>query len=80
VARLAVAALVAFEINILKGGSMASLVPVVAESEEPDPDDVAVVGIDLDEFEDDRRDPEWQAFLKRAKVYRQRLRLEGRIR
>lgn len=58
---------------------MASLVPVVAESEEPDPDDVAVVGIDLDEFEADRRDPEWQAFLTRAKSYRQRLRLEGRI-
>ena len=59
---------------------MATLVPVVAESDEPDPDDVAVVGIDLDEFEDDRRDHEWQAFLKRAKAYRQRLRLEGRIR
>jgi hypothetical protein len=59
---------------------MATLVPVVAESEVPDPDDLAVVGIDLDEFEDDRRDAEWQAFLKRAKSYRQRLRLEGRIR
>jgi hypothetical protein len=40
----------------------------------------AHVGIDLDELEADRRDPEWQAFLKRAKAYRRHLRLSKRLR
>lgn len=59
---------------------MATVVPIVARSgEEPDPDQVLAV-VDLDEFEQDRRDAKWQAFLKKARERRVQLRLEQRIR
>lgn len=40
----------------------------------------ALVDINLDELKADRRDPEWQAFLKRAKAYRGQLRRNNRLR
>ena len=57
---------------------MGQIHPVVESAVDVKPEDV-VAEIDLDEFEEDRRDPEWQDFLSKAKAYRARLRLEDRI-
>jgi hypothetical protein len=53
--------------------------PVLARDTEPVAADEVAGVIDIEDLEDDRRDPEWQAFLKAALCYRSELRLEGRI-
>jgi hypothetical protein len=59
---------------------MATVIPIVAKNEEAQGVDEVLTVIDLDEFEEDRRDAEWQAFLLEARKRRAKLRLEDRIR
>lgn len=54
--------------------------PVLDESEEAIHEEETPVVIDLDDFEADRRDPGWQAFLREALEHRRRLRQAGRVR
>jgi hypothetical protein len=56
------------------------IVPIVAKSDKTKDPDQPMAVIDLDEFEEDRRDVEWQAFLTKARQRRAELRLQNRIR
>jgi len=59
---------------------MTRIVPIVAKSDKTKDPDQPMAEIDLDEFEADRRDTQWQAFLKKARQRRAQLRLDNRIR
>lgn len=58
---------------------MARIIPIVAKSDKTKDPDQPMAVIDLDEFEEDRRDADWQAFLTQARQRRAQLRLEKRF-
>jgi hypothetical protein len=58
---------------------MAKVIPIVAKSEKNKGGEERLPVIDLDEFEEDRRDSNWQQFLSEARKERARLRLDNRI-
>lgn len=59
---------------------MARILPVVAKDEKAKDAEDPVAEIDLDEFEEDRRDSKWQTFLSASRQRRAQMRLERRIR